>query len=322
MSAKLLVDGVGNWAFTFELNANKVTRIGRTKENELSLPEGSVSTRHAEIYCDGEDWHIRDVGSHNGTYLNKVKVTDAAIKDGDILKIGKCDLVFHNTAKKRKIAEDTLSMISSHEGQLRQFVEESAHGQAIALPNLIANQGGAGDAVPIAGGGGFSADDNMWIATKMVEALAELAKPHEDKYELFRAIVGSLKRSVAADNGFVMMVDPKVNRWVIRAWVGDYMQWNSYEQEHPLPLTIAKKAFSDKRVLTNAVAKGEVESASASFKKLNVAGYIAVPLVEGSASKGLLYFDTRESQRMFTPREVELVSRLGGYVLEIERREG
>jgi len=154
----------------------------------------------------------------------------------------------------------------------------------------------------------------------MVEAMGELTKNKDaEKQEMFRAVVKSLKSAIQADNGFVMIVDKKLKRWVIRAWVGDYMQWNSYEQEHPLPLTLAKKAFSEKQVLSNA-SSGPMP-ASASFVALKVAGFIAVPLVEGAESKGLLYFDSRESQHQFLARDVELVSRLGEYVLEIERRE-
>lgn len=321
MMARLLVDGIGNWAFTYNLQPGAVVRIGRTKENELSLPEGRVSTRHAEVSESGGDWCIRDVGSHNGTYLNGKKLTaSAALKDGDILKIGNCDLVFQNPNKKREVRHETISMITAHEGTLREFVEDARTSHSTAnLPNLM-NAGAVSDASPISSGG-FSPADNVWLGEAVIAALHTLTLEHDDKYGVFTALVASLKKSIGADNGFVMVVDKKLRRWVIRAWVGDYMEWNSYEQEHPLPLTIAKKAMDEKRILSNAVSGTDAEAASASFKQLNVAGYIAAPLVEGNESLGIFYFDTRESQKMFTPRDVELISRLGGYVLEIEKRE-
>lgn len=60
-------------------------RVGRTDGLELTLPFSSVSKRHAEIYLDGGDLMLRDLGSTNGTFVNRKRVTGSILREGDIL---------------------------------------------------------------------------------------------------------------------------------------------------------------------------------------------------------------------------------------------
>jgi EAL domain-containing protein (putative c-di-GMP-specific phosphodiesterase class I) len=60
-------------------------RIGRRQGLELTLPADSVSKRHAEIYASGSGLGLRDLGSKNGTFVNRSLVDDAPVREGDIL---------------------------------------------------------------------------------------------------------------------------------------------------------------------------------------------------------------------------------------------
>jgi len=60
-------------------------RVGRRRGLEMVLPSDSVSKLHAEIYAVGSVLRLRDLGSRNGTFLNRVLVEDAALGEGDIL---------------------------------------------------------------------------------------------------------------------------------------------------------------------------------------------------------------------------------------------
>src|SRR5262245_21395320 len=63
-------------------------RIGRASGLELSLPSNHVSKAHVEIYTDGLALRVRDLGSRNGTFLNREAVKDAVLHDGDVLHVG------------------------------------------------------------------------------------------------------------------------------------------------------------------------------------------------------------------------------------------
>jgi pSer/pThr/pTyr-binding forkhead associated (FHA) protein len=64
--------------------------IGRTSGNDLSLPlDPRVSARHARISRDGEQCWLEDLGSSNGTFLGKRRVTErVAIGPGAIFVLG------------------------------------------------------------------------------------------------------------------------------------------------------------------------------------------------------------------------------------------
>jgi uncharacterized membrane protein len=65
------------------------TKIGRKGENDLSFPlEKTISGRHCEIYQEGKDWFIKDLGSTNGVLVNGKKVEGSPLKEGDQIKLG------------------------------------------------------------------------------------------------------------------------------------------------------------------------------------------------------------------------------------------
>jgi pSer/pThr/pTyr-binding forkhead associated (FHA) protein len=72
----------------------EVTRAGRHPDSDIFLDDITVSRRHAEIVRSGESYSVRDAGSLNGTYLNRERIDDAPLSNGDELQIGKFRLVF------------------------------------------------------------------------------------------------------------------------------------------------------------------------------------------------------------------------------------
>ena len=62
--------------------------IGRGENCGLRLKNRRVSSSHAKLYQIGSEWHIGDISSTNGTYLNDEKIRDAAFRPGDRVLIG------------------------------------------------------------------------------------------------------------------------------------------------------------------------------------------------------------------------------------------
>ena len=82
----------------YALDSDIVT-AGRHPDSDIFLDDVTVSRRHAEVSHQGGRYRVRDVGSLNGTYLNRERIDDAELSDGDELQIGKFKLVFfHGTA--------------------------------------------------------------------------------------------------------------------------------------------------------------------------------------------------------------------------------
>jgi hypothetical protein len=76
-TAKYLVVTAGALANTrITLGAQPVL-IGRADDSTLVLTDDYASERHARISPRGDDWYVEDLGSTNGTYLDRSKVTTA-----------------------------------------------------------------------------------------------------------------------------------------------------------------------------------------------------------------------------------------------------
>lgn len=68
--------------------------IGRSKNNNLSLSDKSVSRKHAVIDLLDDKYVISDLGSLKGTYLNGKKIDEAVLQPGDVINIGENRMQF------------------------------------------------------------------------------------------------------------------------------------------------------------------------------------------------------------------------------------
>jgi EAL domain-containing protein (putative c-di-GMP-specific phosphodiesterase class I) len=80
-------------------------RVGRQSALQLTLPAESVSTEHAEFYESGTALRLRDLGSTNGTFVNRKRIADEAIRDGDVVHFA--DLQFQVLASPAPVRRPT-----------------------------------------------------------------------------------------------------------------------------------------------------------------------------------------------------------------------
>ena len=92
-SALLVVKRCPNEGSRFLLDKD-VTTAGRHPESDIFLDDVTVSRRHAEFRREGSRFTVRDVGSLNGTYLNRERIDQTDLSGGDEVQIGKFRLVF------------------------------------------------------------------------------------------------------------------------------------------------------------------------------------------------------------------------------------
>ena len=71
-----------------------VTTSGRHPDSDIFLDDVTVSRRHAEFHRGPNGFTVRDVGSLNGTYVNRERVESATLSNSDEVQIGKFRLVF------------------------------------------------------------------------------------------------------------------------------------------------------------------------------------------------------------------------------------
>jgi len=95
--AKLVLSLNGVVQGEYELNQERVT-IGRKAENEIPIDNLAVSGKHALLITILDDSFLEDLGSTNGTYVNGKLIKKHALKNGDVIAIGKHELKYVNDA--------------------------------------------------------------------------------------------------------------------------------------------------------------------------------------------------------------------------------
>jgi pSer/pThr/pTyr-binding forkhead associated (FHA) protein len=85
--------GGGRVGESFPLDGDRMT-IGRRPDSDVFLDDVTVSRDHALIVRRGDEYHLDDLGSLNGTYVNRRRIESHHLADGDELQVGKYKLTF------------------------------------------------------------------------------------------------------------------------------------------------------------------------------------------------------------------------------------
>jgi hypothetical protein len=97
---ELLPEGAPRYLILSEGNAETVfrlgrrTTIGRAEDNDIAITRASISRHHAVIMSGPRQTVIEDLNSTNGVLVNKQRVRETVLRDGDVVHIGKCRFRF------------------------------------------------------------------------------------------------------------------------------------------------------------------------------------------------------------------------------------
>jgi hypothetical protein len=78
--------------------------VGRIDGNEVQIVHGSISSRHAELVLEGQEYRVRDLESTNGPRVNDEKVTDALLQDRDRLQFGQIPFRYEGAVPRAALA--------------------------------------------------------------------------------------------------------------------------------------------------------------------------------------------------------------------------
>jgi len=174
--AKLVLSLNGVVQGEYELSNERLT-IGRKPDNDIQIDNLAVSGKHALVITILDDSFLEDLGSTNGTYVNGKLIKKHALKDGDVIAIGKHEMKYvneHATADDDEFEKTMIIKPGSASAAVAAAQAAEAAGAA-AAPERVAT--------PAAGGGmplGRLTVLNGPIAGKELEltkALVTLGKP-------------------------------------------------------------------------------------------------------------------------------------------------
>lgn len=177
--AKLVLSMNGVVQGEHELNQERLT-IGRKPDNDIQIDNLAVSGKHALVITILDDSFLEDLGSTNGTYVNGKLVKKHALKDGDVIAIGKHELKYMNELATEDDDEFEKTMIikpgSASAAVAAAQAAEKAGASAAAAEQKMSQTSSGGGGMPL----GRLTVLNGPIAGKELEltkALITLGKP-------------------------------------------------------------------------------------------------------------------------------------------------
>ncbi|MFT5092044.1 MAG: transcriptional regulator with GAF, ATPase, and Fis domain [Porticoccaceae bacterium] len=108
--AYLVLCTESGWRDVYRLVPGLCLTIGRESTNRVVVQDDRSSRRHAEVFFANGGWVVRDLGSSNGTQVNKQEITgQTTLEEGDAVQIGSAELVFtHDITRKLDSAPTSL----------------------------------------------------------------------------------------------------------------------------------------------------------------------------------------------------------------------
>ena len=140
-----------------EYAVGHVLRIGRLPDNTVIIDNPAVSSHHARIVRDGDEFVLEDLQSTNGTFVNETRVTRQTLQDGDVVLVGKHKLVFDRRAGEEPAVPPEAEPMLSNQGDTV-LLDTKKHRALVArLEEAQARAGnGAGSAPGIKGDAGLA----------------------------------------------------------------------------------------------------------------------------------------------------------------------
>ncbi len=182
--AKMVLSMNGAVQGEFPLENERIT-IGRKPDNDIQIDNLAVSGKHALIITILDDSFLEDLGSTNGTYVNGKLVKKHALRNGDVIGLGKHELKYvneHATADDEDF-EKTMIIRPGSASAAVEAAKAAEQAAGTAAPVMDKTSGGTPKPTPVAASGmplGKLQVLNGPIAGKELEltkALITLGKP-------------------------------------------------------------------------------------------------------------------------------------------------
>jgi phosphoserine phosphatase RsbU/P len=273
----------------FAIQKDRVT-IGRSRENDIFLPDQWLSRHHAEVRRRAEGFVLVDLGSKNGTLLNGSRMSgEARLRPGDVVTLGEHVLQLSETEPAPEREDDDgpdlygTQIFSARE--LSDVATRPADAEGLARQNRI-----------------------LSILTKAASALIV----HRPLPELFELILDLVFEAVPAERAAILLVEGLAQEPVIKA-----SRSRSGETIHRVSRSIARRVLEQQvSLLIPNILEDAVLSAQDSVLSAGIRSALCAPLwfTSTTAGKqdrviGLVYLDALARQA-FSEEHLRLLTAL------------
>jgi Nif-specific regulatory protein len=265
----------------FELTEDEVS-IGRDLSNRLTINDKSVSRQHCLIKRENGHFKIRDLESHNGTFVNETPAKEHDLKHGDRVRIGDSLFLFLLRDEENSEASDdvrlddgTMMAVST----IRYRLEDALYSMARDLSVFI----------------------KIGATINSVRSLKELQK----------RLLESLFEIVPAERGAILLLDGNLEN---PSSVFALDKFSAPHQTLKVSRTVAQQVINEGvAILSNDIIESNSLSKSESLIASKIHSLLCVPLMLHKRVIGIVYLDTFKPGENFKEGHLQIVTAIAGF---------
>ena len=265
------------------LSGQRLT-LGRSSENDLAYPEDSIlSRRHLQLDFDGEAWVVEDLGSTNGTHVNKLRVKGRQrLQLGDTITAGRLIL--------------RMTMPSDPDFDVQFFDDDSpVPEEGVRVISQSALGGSHAQTLDAASEQAAAPTGSRFHA--LLDAGRVIAGDRPVS-ELFGVVLDLIVKAVGASRGVILLEEK--GRLMPRAMLGSGFTISTAVRDRVM--------LSKESVLILDASRHEVLRSSTTIQRQRVRSLMAVPLQVKDKVLGLVYVDSQDEMRFFLHEDLTLLA--------------
>ncbi|MBD3414209.1 MAG: SpoIIE family protein phosphatase [Candidatus Aminicenantes bacterium] len=293
---QLFVYPKGRESFCYEFD-NDIVRMGRSGDNEISIPDPFSSGHHAQIERSGKDFILKDNDSKNGTFLNGEKIkSQTKLKEGDEILVGSTRVVFNKKLSTNVEITDS--------AQVSPNVNTIMH-----LDDVLRKK----DVSTTIEATQRSFDiEQIKQEHKALSVISEVSKTlvlHKPLKELLEHIMDLICENLPMDRGVLMIKEGNPEQFipkVIRVNNTSLMNKKINVSQSIVDMSVNKHSS----ILVSDVQADPRFKAQESVIRFNISSAMCVPLWNNKEIIGIIYSDRISLNKQFTEEDLKLLTLL------------
>jgi serine phosphatase RsbU (regulator of sigma subunit)/pSer/pThr/pTyr-binding forkhead associated (FHA) protein len=272
--------------------------LGRHPACDIVLDSGSVSRQHARITNIEGNFHIEDLHSRNGTFVNGRLLTGRQLlKENDEIGICELSFSFHLTPPEPNDSPSTSSKTEAGQGATIVDDEEVSSGSTI-MSQLDVSSGSSGIRLQVNTEAKLKAlleiSRNLGRAIGLVDVLPKIL---DSLFKIF----------IQADRGFIVLLDQQSGRLVPKA-----IKYRRSEDTQSVKIsrTIINGVMASKQAVLSAdAAADERFDMAESIVDFRIRSMMCAPLITGEGNAlGVIQIDTLDSRNRFNREDLDVLA--------------
>jgi adenylate cyclase len=289
--------------------------IGRTPENDIELKDSLISRRHTTIVRRGDRYVVQDLGSSNGTYVNRERVETRVLDHGDVIRLGDAEITFleeeHGRSSTARPAPRREATEFFGGPEIVQRVDDIAQNYSIDIAGALSQGLSLKDIRRDVSGERAARDSKMFFILFQVGKALSTAATLDDMLATAMRLIFEV---IQAERGVILLCSGPQGE--LKARLAFHRARGLIDgRDIHVSTTITSQVVGQKvSIITSDALQDPRFMQGLSIVQYNIRSALCVPLWEEREVYGALYVDNLAKSYAFTKEDLELLTAIANLI--------